>query len=175
MREAHQDIRVWDPFVRFFHWSLLLAYLVAWISAEEWASLHEQSGYYIMVLIGLRLVWGLVGSRYALFSDFLAGPRATIAYLRALAGRRAARYLGHNPAGGWMIMALLFSLLGVAISGLLIGADGVWEELHEGLAALSLTMVVVHVIAVLLASALHEENLIGAMLSGTKPRRGSDV
>ena len=71
-------IKVWDPFVRVFHWSLVALFIVTWISADEWDRLHEITGYAIIGLIGLRLVWGLIGTRYARFSDFVYSPGAVL-------------------------------------------------------------------------------------------------
>ncbi len=176
MNIQSQKVSVWDPFVRVFHWSLVLAYLGAWASAEEWAGLHDQLGYFILVLVGLRLIWGLVGTRYARFSSFLRAPRTAMAYLRSLAGGRPTHYVGHNPIGGWMVIALMACLTATGVTGILMGAeDGPWEELHEIAANLSLLLVAVHVGGVLVASLLHEENLIGAMLTGDKLRRNPDV
>lgn len=125
MDVERNSIVVWDPFVRVFHWSLVASYAVAWASAEEWDWLHEQSGYFILVLIGLRVMWGLVGTRHARFSDFVYGPGRVLAYLRDLTSGTPRHYLGHNPAGGWMVIALLVSLLLTGISGLkLYGVEG---------------------------------------------------
>lgn len=113
-------VRVWDPLVRLFHWGLVATFAIVWLSAEEVAGLHEVAGYVVAGLIGVRLVWGLVGSHYARFASFLVGPRATLSYLGAMARGRERRYLGHNPAGAAMIAALLLSLSGTALSGWLI-------------------------------------------------------
>lgn len=110
-------IRVWDPLVRVFHWSLVAAFAVAWLTADEWDQLHEWVGYAAAALIGVRLIWGLTGSHYARFSQFLYGPGAIIGYLRDMIRGREARYLGHNPAGAAMVFALLLSLSGTAFSG----------------------------------------------------------
>lgn len=177
MQRERGAVMVWDPFVRAFHWSLVLAYGVAWVSAEQSPALHEQSGYFILALIGLRVVWGLIGSRHARFRDFLYGPGRTLAYLKGLAARRPQHYAGHNPAGGWMVIALLLALVGAGVSGMLVngGREDLWEELHEGLAHLTLVLVFVHLGGVLLASLLHGENLVKAMLTGKKLRRNEGV
>ncbi|NKX44057.1 cytochrome B [Roseibacterium sp. KMU-115] len=110
-------IRVWDPLVRVFHWGLVAAFAVAWVSAEEMQPLHEVAGYAVAALVAFRVVWGLVGSRYARFAQFLRGPRATLSYLGDMAHGRERRYLGHNPAGAAMIVALLVTLSGTALTG----------------------------------------------------------
>jgi cytochrome b len=132
----------------------------------------------MLVLIGLRVVWGLVGSEHARFSDFLFSPTRTMDYLRSLRSGRPRHYLGHNPAGGWMVVALLLSLAVAAVSGVMMGGaeDEVLEEVHEAFANLSLLLVVVHVSGVVVSSLLHRENLVKAMLTGFKMmRRNADV
>lgn len=109
--------RVWDLLLRFFHWSLVAAYAIAWLTADEWDRAHEIVGYAIAALIAVRLVWGLIGSRYARFASFVTGPRATLDYLGAMARGKEPRYLGHNPAGAAMIVALLLSLSGTILTG----------------------------------------------------------
>ena len=110
-------VRVWDPLVRLFHWSLVAAFAVAWLSAEELQTVHEVAGYAIAGLVAVRLAWGLVGSRHARFARFVKGPGATLAYLGDMARGRERRYLGHNPAGAAMIVALLVTLSGTAFTG----------------------------------------------------------
>jgi len=200
-----QSIKVWDPGVRIFHWSLVIAYGVAYLSGEvESEPLHAAAGYGVVALIAFRLVWGFIGTRYARFADFAYGPTATWRYFKSLLGRTPLRYLGHNPLGGWMVLALLLSLTGACWSGLeaygaqghgplagtglvaqaLANGDGdrhkdrvgagrvkgdeFWEELHELLSHLTLLLVALHVAGVLVASALHGENLVKAMITGVK-------
>jgi len=177
MQHEQGRVLVWDPFVRMFHWSMVLAYVVVWLSAEEWAWLHDQTGYFILVLIGLRVLWGLIGTRHARFGNFLYSPGRTLAYLKKLRSGRPQRYLGHNPAGAWMVVVLLLVLSVTGASGLLIGAGGheFWEDLHEGLANVSLLVVCFHLAGVLISSLLHSENLVRAMCTGVKVRRDADV
>lgn len=119
------SIRVWDLFIRVFHWSLVLLFIISYITGEEESPLHVYSGYTIVGLIVLRLIWGLIGSRHARFTDFLRSPAAAIRYLQGLMRGDAPRYLGHNPAAGWMIVLLLLSLLATAGSGLMVyGLEG---------------------------------------------------
>ena len=100
-------VQAWDPLLRVFHWSLVLAFTVAYASGEEWLALHVATGYAIGGLLVFRMVWGIVGPRHARFSDFVRAPTAIRAYLQDLVRLRAPRYLGHNPAGGAMVVALL--------------------------------------------------------------------
>jgi cytochrome b len=111
-------IRVWDPLVRIFHWGLVLAFAVAYLSGDEENSVHIYSGYIVAGLIAFRLVWGMVGTRYARFSNFIYSPRTIIQYLNGLLAGKPKHYIGHNPAGGWMIIALLATLSVVTVSGL---------------------------------------------------------
>lgn len=106
------EVRVWDIGVRVGHWLLVLCFAIAYLTEGEPEWLHTWAGYVIASVVVLRLLWGLVGSRHARFTDFVRGPRAVLGYLRDLIGFRAARYLGHSPAGGAMVVALLL-LLGV--------------------------------------------------------------
>ncbi len=110
-------VRVWDPLVRVFHWALVAAFATAWLTAEEVQPVHEFAGYTVAGLVAFRLVWGLVGGRYARFARFVKGPRETLAYLGDMVRGKERRYLGHNPAGAAMIVALLVTLAGTAFTG----------------------------------------------------------
>jgi len=168
------SIKVWDPFVRLFHWSLLAFFAITWITADEWDRIHEIAGYAIAVLIGLRLVWGFIGPRYALFSNFVYGPSAVIAYVKDSVRLRAKRHLGHNPAGGAMIIALLLSLSVATGTGVMLIMDAFWEvewvkDLHEGAANLTLGLVFLHLVGVFISSLLHRENLVRSMITASNP------
>ncbi len=110
--------------VRVFHWGLVAAFSVAYLSAEELDTVHEVSGYVVAALIAFRLVWGLVGSHYARFEEFLRGPSATLGYLGDMVRGRERRYLGHNPVGAVMISAMLVALSGTAYTGWLLEESG---------------------------------------------------
>ena len=110
---------VWDPLVRIFHWSLVVAFVVAYATGDEESMLHINAGYVILALIVIRVIWGFVGTRHARFSDFLYSPMQALKYLRDLiSNKKVTNYRGHNPAGGWMVFALLFSLLATIYSGM---------------------------------------------------------
>ena len=117
----NNEIRVWDPLVRFFHWGLVLTFFISYLSGDEENTLHIYAGYAVLGLITFRVFWGLVGTRYARFSDFVTTPSATIDYLKKLADKPK-RYIGHNPAGGWMVIVMLVTLFVVSFSGLKIYA-----------------------------------------------------
>ena len=168
-----RTVRVWDPLVRLFHWALVAAFAAAWVTADEWERAHEIVGYAVIGLVAFRLVWGVVGTRYARFTDFVRGPREVIGYLEDAAAHRAPRYLGHNPAGGAMIVALLVMLVVVGATGYLLTTTTFWEvewveELHEAAAYAMLVLVGLHVLGVIIASLEHGENLVRAMITGRK-------
>ena len=117
---AHGKVRVWDPLVRIFHWSLVVAFAVAWLSAEDLSTVHEIAGYAVAALVAFRVVWGFVGSRYARFAQFIKGPGTTLAYIGDMVHGKERRYLGHNPAGAVMVCALLLTLTGTAFTGWLL-------------------------------------------------------
>lgn len=127
-----ETLRVWDPLIRIFHWSLVAAFAIAWLTAEEVQPVHEVAGYVVAGLVAFRIVWGLVGPRYARFSQFIRSPGATLAYLDDMLRGREARFLGHNPAGAAMIVALLAALSGTAFTGWLM-EDPTRQALLPGL------------------------------------------
>lgn len=165
------SIAVWDPVLRLLHWTLAASFALAWLTGEAWMDMHEGAGYAILAFIAVRAVWGLCGPRHARFDAFVPTPREVLAYLRALAAGRAPRYLGHNPAGGAMIVALLASLLTASATGVLTDSLGEpVEALHELAANVCLALVLVHLAGVIGTSLLHRENLVAAMITGRKRR-----
>jgi len=172
-------ILVWDLPVRLFHWLLVVSFAGAFVTAESERvrDLHVALGWTFAALLAFRLIWGVVGSRHARFRSFARGPRAVLAYLKSLLSGRPEHHVGHNPAGGWAIFALI--ALGILISAsgwALVGGAGKWsEELHEGLANAMLALVFLHVGAVAVSSYLHRENLAAAMVTGYKTGRPADA
>lgn len=166
-------IRVWDIGVRLFHWSLVAMVAASYLLAEQ-RYLHRTLGYIVVGLVGFRLIWGLIGGRHARFADFVAGPVRVLNYLRDILAGREARYLGHNPAGGAMVLALLVTLIGVGGSGYMMGMDAYFgvewvEDLHKTLVNVLLALVVFHLAGVAVASRRHRENLVLSMITGDKP------
>jgi cytochrome b len=161
--------------------------MIAFLTEDDLLVVHVWAGYIILGLILVRLVWGFVGPRHARWSDFIKEPREIIAYLKDAMRFRASRYLGHNPAGGAMVIALLVSLAATGLSGLAVygaqelsgplapmlgGLSEGWahlmEDIHEVLANLTLLLVLLHLAGVAFASLEHRENLVRSMITGLK-------
>ncbi|MDH5572997.1 MAG: cytochrome b/b6 domain-containing protein [Gammaproteobacteria bacterium] len=192
MKQTEQNIKVWDPLVRFFHWSLVLAFMIAYITEEDFLVLHSWSGYFIIALLLVRIIWGFIGTRHARFSDFVFPIDKIKFYLRDIFTFKAKRYIGHNPAGGAMIILLILSLLLTTLTGLLVYGAGehagpladwftsasgdnefwsdVFEEVHEFFANVTVVLIVIHVAGVIYESLLHKENLVRAMFTGYKKK-----
>lgn len=186
---SQQRIKVWDIAVRIFHWSLVGAFIVAFATGDEVMPLHVWAGYLIAGLLVFRLFWGFIGTRHARFSDFVYRPRKVLTYLREVFSFRAKRYLGHNPAGGAMIILMLVMLSLTVFTGVVTygaeegagplaawtagwshGAGEAFEEAHEFFANATILLVVFHVLGVVFESLLHHENLVRSMWNGYKRR-----
>jgi cytochrome b len=184
---TEDTVKVWDVLVRLFHWGLVASFTIAYLTEDDYQDLHIIAGYVVLGLIVFRLIWGLVGSRHARFSSFVVKPTTALAYIKDIKNHSAKRYIGHNPAGAMMVLALIFSLLVTTISGLMLyGAEefsgplaGVMmdvskstahdiEEIHEFFANFTLFLIVLHVLGVLSASFQHKENLVLSMFNGKK-------
>ena len=166
-------VRVWDPVVRLFHWSLVASFAVAWFTPTRSEDVHTWAGFAAAGLVSLRLIWGIIGTRHARFTDFVKRPYTVLTYLAAILRGTEPRYLGHNPAGGAMILALLAALLGTACSGWLMSTDTWYGDdrmvaIHSFCAHGMLALVLLHLAGVALASLKHRENLIRAMVTGDK-------
>jgi len=172
-------ILIWDLPTRIFHWLLAASFLGAFVTAESerWRNVHVTLGYTMLGLIGFRLIWGVIGTRYARFSSFAFGPRSVARYLKSLLSRSPQHHLGHNPAGSWAIYALLATAIVTGLSGYLTYSDigGDWlAELHEGAGNAMLAVVFVHIAGVVVSSFLHRENLAAAMVNGRKAGRSGE-
>lgn len=206
---TNDSVLVWDILVRIFHWSLVGSFAVAYITAEQEGVWHIYAGYTVLGLITFRLVWGFIGTPYARFRQFLYAPKTLVEYLRSLREPQPKHYLGHNPAGGWMIIALLLCLFVISFSGLKLYAieegkgplagnpsmpiitaaqadddeyddddekhddekhaqEEFWEDIHEFVSHFTLFLIFLHITGVVVASRLHGENLVKAMITGKK-------
>ena len=166
-------VKVWDPFLRLAHWGLAASVTIALVSSDD-RRLHEAAGYVALGIAGLRIAWGIVGPLHARFTDFVYSPGTVLSYLRGLFRLSARRYLGHNPAGGAMIVALLALILVTGISGWMSETDRffgtAWvEDVHSASGNLMIFLVIAHVLGVIVSSLLHRENLVRAMVTGLKP------
>jgi cytochrome b len=188
------EVRVWDPVVRAVHWVLAAAVIVDWFTDEPlW--MHTWLGYLALALVVLRMVWGFVGPEHARFVSFVRGPQLVFDYLAGLVRFSSQRYLGHSPAGGAMIVALLIMIAATAGTGMAnLAADRgegplasviakverpprvpgqrrpplLMKQVHETVANITIALVVLHVLGVALASFAHRENLVRAMITGRK-------
>jgi cytochrome b len=188
------EVRVWDPMVRAVHWLLAAVVIIDWFTDEPlW--MHTWLGYLALALVVLRMVWGFVGPEHARFVSFVRGPQLVFDYLAGLVRFSSKRYLGHSPAGGAMIVALLIMIAATAGTGMAnLAADrgegplaGViakverpprvpgqrrppllMKQVHETVANITIALVVLHVLGVALASFAHRENLVRAMITGRK-------
>ncbi|OYT87973.1 MAG: cytochrome B [Burkholderiales bacterium PBB3] len=173
MSDSNQKILVWDLPVRVFHWLLAFSFTGAYLTAESerWRLIHVSLGYTFGGLIAFRLLWGIVGTRYARFSSFIRGPATVKEYLFAMFSQKPAHYIGHNPAGAVAIVLMLLSGIVIAATGWASydnGGENWVAELHESAANFMLVVIGVHLAGVAVASRLHRENLVSAMLTGRK-------
>ncbi len=180
---------VWDLFIRVFHWSLVLSFTLAYLSAEYGLDeIHEWLGYFVVVLVVSRIVWGFIGSKYARFSSFIFDIPTYIKNFKAIVtNNHETHYVGHNPLGGAMVFAILFGLIGLVTSGLiLLGwseyTGPVWalgipvsealgdlaKDVHYMLPVLMLFLIGAHILGVIVAIKQHGENLVHSMFNGYK-------
>jgi cytochrome b len=165
-------IKVWDPLVRVVHWTVAFGCLLNLFVLEDGAA-HEVIGYIVAGAMTLRIVWGFIGPRYARFSDFVRGPGAIRAYIADNLKGRSKRYIGHNPAASVMMLALMGLVVGVSVSGHMMGMDAFWgedwvEDMHEFFANSILALALLHAGAAIFESVRHRENLVLSMVTGRK-------
>lgn len=181
-----RQVKVWDPFVRIFHWGLALAVLGSFLTSEKdrLVHLHARIGLVVLGLVMARVAWGFVGSPAARFSSFVRGPRAVLEYAREMVRGRPSLHRSHNPMGGAMVVALLAVLLGLAATGALSYAGPEFggplaghlarrsahdlKEVHEALTGALLALIAVHVAGVAVSSFLERQNLVKGMVTGWK-------
>lgn len=181
-------IRVWDIPTRVFHWLLVVSFAIAY--ASNWLGVsyftwHLWSGYFVIILVVFRIFWGVLGTHYAQFSNFLHHPIETLRYARQFAGKKAKSYAGHNPLGSLMVILLLVGLLIQAVTGLF-SNDEIFNAgplygyvshdlslaltgVHKDLFYWILGAVGLHIVAALFYLFIKRENLIKPMITGKKP------
>jgi len=193
MNESDNTVKVWDAPVRLFHWSLVVSFAAAYFTAEfHIGFVHVWIGYFLCALLLTRIFWGFAGNQYARFRSFIFSPRETATYMRAMLQGNPAHYFGHNPAGALMVFALLGLLLLIFLSGLatlaVIDFEGpllflinsiddetsyAIRHLHSWLINLALVLIPLHLLGVLFGSIQHKENLVRAMITGSKPKNSA--
>jgi cytochrome b len=181
-------VKVWDRFLRFFHWTLVLCFTTAFISGEEHLSrIHVLAGYALCVLLAARMYWGFRGGEYARFRAFIFPVSEALAYMRSMIKGNPRHYYGHNPAGALMVFTMFGLLAVIFASGLLAlgtidfegplaflanrvsdDASYAFRHIHEFLPNVALALVVLHLLGVLVGSIQHKENLVRAMITGKK-------
>jgi cytochrome b len=188
-------VRAWDLPTRLFHWALVLCIISAWVSFEYAGKLgdptlrwHRWNGYAILVLLVFRILWGFVGGSTSRFEAFICSPRAALGYLKDILAGRHRAYLGHNPAGSWMIVALIAVVMAQAVLGLFTlehnevtagplqrlildneAMTKLVQTLHGRGFYIILGLVALHVLANVLYQHLAKDKLITAMVTGRKP------
>jgi cytochrome b len=179
-----QKIKVWDSIVRLFHWSLVITYSVSFFTQEEDYDLHLIAGYTVLGLVIARIFWGFAGTRYARFSNFVKSPVTVTRHIFSVLQNKSDRYIGHNPAGGMMILALIIVLLVITISGVALDAaenragplgtttlfyyTDTIAEIHNIATNISLGLVALHLAGIFYGVVVLKEKLISAMITGKK-------
>ena len=173
-----RSILVWDLPVRVFHWCLVVCFAGAWVTgeSERFKLWHLAFGYTAGLLVVLRLLWGLIGTRYARFDSFVVSPRNAWNHLVLVFRSKQHGSVGHNPIGGWMMLVLMGLVLLLLVTGVIHYQDWIeLDELHEGLATLALALVMVHVAAAIIMSRVDGQNLIKSMWTGKKLVHSDDT
>ena len=165
--------RVWDPFVRLFHWSLVILFTLNALIINDASKWHIWVGYGVAGLVASRIIWGLIGTRYARFRSFPPSISAALAQAGDMVGSRVKQHVGHTPLGAWMIYNLLLALVAISVSGYLMTTNaflGVeWMKgVHEAAATWAEISVVAHIVAVIFESRRTRINLPRAMVTGYK-------
>ena len=166
-------VPVWSIGVRLLHWTLAASMIASFATHEGGGQLHEVLGYVALVAASLRVTLGLFGPRHWRFRAFVRGVGETACYALAVLHKREARFIGHNPLGGWMVLVLLADALAAGFTGWLYTTDRFWgvawmEELHGALGEALLPLLLLHLGGVVFTSLRHRENLAMAMIHGRK-------
>ncbi|KGM86657.1 Cytochrome b [Roseovarius mucosus DSM 17069] len=167
------DHKIWDPFIRLFHWSLVAGFAANALILDDESKVHEWVGYAVVALVGLRLLWGFVGPLSARFASFFPSQTAVMEQIGDIATHRRRAHLGHSPLGALMIFNLLAVMLAIGVTGYMMTTDAYWgvewvEEAHEMLVVWAEISVVLHIAAVVFESWRTGVNLPRAMITGKK-------
>jgi len=188
MENRFDQKKVWDVPVRLFHWSLVLGFILAYLTAEvHFLDVHVLIGYFLIVLLLFRVFWGFAGNQYARFKSFIFSPQETMAYMKSMRGGHPVHYYGHNPAGALMVFGLLLLLAAIFMSGLVtlaaIDFEGpllflanrvsddtsyFFRHAHDFFVDVALLLIPLHLLGVVSGSMQHKENLVRAMVTGMK-------
>lgn len=168
-----QTILVWDIPTRIFHWLLVISFAGAWLTSESerLQMIHYAFGYSAVALVLFRLVWGFIGTKYARFTQFIKGPKQILSHFKDALGGHQQATVGHNPAGGLVMVALMLIILLIGLTGYLSVKEYLGDfmsEAHEVIASFVLALVIIHVAAAVIMSLLQKENLVRAMVNGKK-------
>lgn len=169
-----RQVRVWDILVRITHWTVAAGIIANLFFTEDGSKLHEYVGYTVVGLVVIRLLWGLVGTRYARFTSFLPTPTQLKHHLSDISARRIdEQHLGHNPLAAFMMLTLWAVIIGLGLTGYLMetkifGSKDLIEEVHEFLANSLYLLVPLHIISAIVMSYWERQNLIKAMITGNK-------
>ena len=185
---------IWDLPTRLFHWLLVLSIGAQYVTAEllddamQW---HFYFGYFTLGLVLFRLIWGLIGTKYARFSQFLSGPVSVIKYAQSLPDKNAKAHTGHNPLGGWAVIAMLLLVAVQAVSGLFLTDDvfldgpyhhlvgetvlDIAEAVHHTGFDILLIVIAVHIIAIVFYKFYKRQQLVPPMIHGMKDTASSGI
>jgi len=172
---TRDGVKVWDPFVRIFHWSLVSCVLLNYFVIDDGETIHQWIGYAASTLVTLRIVWGFIGTRHARFADFFPTPARLRAHVLAMRSGQVDFHAGHNPLGALMMLALMALVLGLGITGFMQTTDAFWgeewlQDLHGVIGSALIALAGLHAAAAILMGRIERTNLVGAMITGVKRR-----
>lgn len=170
-----RPVKVWDLFVRIFHWGLVTCVLMNYFVIDDGKDLHQWIGYTASALVTLRIVWGFIGTRHARFADFFPTPTRLRAHFSAMKTGRIETHAGHNPLGALMMLALMAVVISLGVTGFLQTTDTFWgeewlQELHEMLGSALMALAGLHAAAAIIMGRIERTNLVAAMFTGVKRR-----
>jgi len=168
-----RTIQVWDPVVRAFHWTVVVACMLNLFILEEGKYWHRATGYVVVTAIVVRVIWGFVGTKHSRFNDFLPTPTKVMGQILDILDRNEKRYIGHNPLASVMMLCLMALLAATALTGWMTTLDAFWgekwlEELHGAIANSIMVLAFIHAGAAVIESFRHRENLVWSMVTGRK-------